>query len=228
MKTKNFWKKGNLSSEEEMLAPFFPYYRTWHMSENLFWRSTSFFDYYSGTYRSFFFGPERLLKTNVLKKKANFPVKKNELTNFNSFYRLWQTSGNKLQVSTSYSYQYCMNYRRTFLGPNRLLKTQIFEKKGKLFTEKKFGVYFSRFIECDKAQETKYKGPQAIFIIALQFLRACLGTKRLMKTQKFEKKRQTFQWKKLRDQFFSVLLSMTKLKEQIIRVHKVFWHLLWK
>ena len=48
-----------------------------------------------------------------------------------------------------------------------LLKTQIFEKKGKLFTEKIFGVFFSRFIERDKAHETLYKGPQAIFTIAL-------------------------------------------------------------
>ena len=105
-------------------------------------------------------------------------------------------------MSTSYSYQYCIIYRRTFLGPNRLLKTQIFEKKGKIFTDKKFGVFLSRFIECDEAQETKYKGPRAIFIIALQFIRACLGTKRLMKTQIFEKKRQTFQWKESLDQFF--------------------------
>ena len=47
------------------------------MSGNLFLRSTSSFDYYCGTYKSIFFGLQRLLKTQFLKKKATFPVKKN-------------------------------------------------------------------------------------------------------------------------------------------------------
>ena len=111
----------------------------------IFLRSTSFFDYYCGTYRSIFFGLERLLKTQFLKKKATLPVIKKYLTSFNSYYRLWQTSRNNLKGSASYSYQYCMNYRRIFLGPKMLLKTQTFEKKGKLFTEKKIWCRFFSF-----------------------------------------------------------------------------------
>ena len=113
--------------------------------QEFFLRSTSFFDYYCGTYRSIFFGLERLLKTQFLKKKATLPVIKKYLTSFNSYYRLWQTSRNNLKGSASYSYQYCMNYRRIFLGPKMLLKTQTFEKKGKLFTEKKIWCRFFSF-----------------------------------------------------------------------------------
>ena len=49
-----------------------------------------------------------------------------------------------------------------------------------------------------------------------------------MKTQNFEKKRATFPLKKITWPIFFVLSSMTELKQQIERVHKVFWHLLWK
>ena len=48
-----------------------------------------------------------------------------------------------------------------------LLKTQTFEKKANFSLKKKFGVVFSHFIECGKAQETLYKGPQAHFTTAL-------------------------------------------------------------
>ena len=47
-----------------------------------------------------------------------------------------------------------------------LLKTQIFEKKANFSLKKIFVVVFSRFIECDKAHETLYKGPQVLFTIA--------------------------------------------------------------
>ena len=40
-----------------------------------------------------------------------------------------------------------------------LLKTQIFEKKGNLFTEKNYLTNFFRFIEHDKTQATNWKGP---------------------------------------------------------------------
>ena len=53
-----------------------------------------------------------------------------------------------------------------FLGPKKLLKTQTFEKR-QAFHWKKIWRLFSRIIERQKAQETKYKGPQAIFTIAL-------------------------------------------------------------
>ena len=166
LKTQIFQKKRQPFQWRKDFGLHFPVLSNMWYVKKLFSRSANSFDYYCGTYKSIFFGLERLLKTKFLKKKANFPVKKNELTSFNSFYRLWKTSRNNLQVSTSYSYQYCVIYRRIFLGRKRLLKTQTFEKR-QAFHWKKIWRLYSRFIERHKAQETKYKGPQAIFIIAL-------------------------------------------------------------
>ena len=45
--------------------------------------------------------------------------------------------------------------------PKRLLKTLIFEKKGKISSEKILG-YFSRILECDKPQGTFNNGPKDI------------------------------------------------------------------
>ena len=53
---------------------------------------------------------------------------------------------------------YCPRYEFIFIGPKRLLKTQIFEKKGKLPSEEKILGKFSRIVECDKSQETICKG----------------------------------------------------------------------
>ena len=105
-------------------------------------------------------------KQNFWRKRQPFQWKK-ELTIFNSYHCLWRTSRNNLQGSTSFSYQCCINYRRLFWGTVRLMKTQIFEKKKQTFQWKKIGVLFSRFIERDKAHETLYKGPEAIFTTAL-------------------------------------------------------------
>ena len=49
-----------------------------------------------------------------------------------------------------------------------------------------------------------------------------------MKTQIFLEKKANFPLKKITWPIFFVLSSMTKLKQQTERVHKVFWHLVWK
>ena len=142
--------------------PIFPILSNMTYVKKLFLGSASSFDYYCGTYKSIFFGLERLLKTQFLKKKATLPVKK-KLTSFNSYYRLWQTSRNNLQESTSHSYQYCINYSNIFLGPKMLLKTQIFEKKGKLFTEKKFWCRFFSFYRVWQSSGDMIEGSTSFF-----------------------------------------------------------------
>ena len=52
--------------------------------------------------------------------------------------------------------------------------------------------------------------------------------KRLLKTQIFEKKMHTFQRRKDIGLFFLALSSVTSLMKQFIRIHKVFWQILWK
>ena len=48
---------------------------------------------------------------------------------FSLYHRLSQTSGNNFMGSTSYFDNYFITYKGIFLGPKRLLKTQIFEKR---------------------------------------------------------------------------------------------------
>ena len=78
---------------------------------------------------------------------------------------------------------------------------------------KVFGPFFLVISSVTNPKEQKWKGPQANF--------------ELLKTQTFKKKKQPFQWKKIWP-FFPVLSSMITLREQNIKVHKVFWQLLWK
>ena len=49
-----------------------------------------------------------------------------------------------------------------------------------------------------------------------------------MKTQIFWEKKGNFPLKKITWPIYSLLSSMTKLKQQIERFHKVIWHLIWK
>ena len=142
-------------------------------------------------------------KQNFWRKRQPFQWKK-ELTIFNSYHCLWRTSRNKLQGSTSFSYQCCINYRRLFWGTVRLMKTQIFEKKKQTFQWKNFWPIFIVLSSMTKPMEQfirvhevsgNYCGSKKI---------NSLERKRLLKTQNFEKKGQHFQWKKLFDRFFRV------------------------
>ena len=56
------------------------------------------------------------------------------------------------------------------LGPERLLKTQIFEKTGNLSSEEIFLAYFSRIIECDNSHGTIYRGQQVILRVIVQLI----------------------------------------------------------
>ena len=63
-------------------------------------------------------------------------------------YRVWQTSGNDLQGSTKYFDNNCGRYKTISLGANKLLRTQIFEKKAAFPVKKRFWPIFSRNLEC--------------------------------------------------------------------------------
>ena len=89
-----------------------------------------------------------------------------------SYYRIWQTSGTILLACTRYHGNTCAGYKMIFLTHKRLLKTQNFEKKKTVFPPKKlFRPIFSRFIQYEKPQGTKYRGLQAIVTVILQGLR---------------------------------------------------------
>ena len=165
LKTQTFEKKGNLSSEKKCLTSFSRIIEHTNTQETLYEGPKGILTFTVELIRAFFRTWE-VVENTIFEEKGNPSSEKKYLTSFNSYYRLWQTSRNNLKGSASYSYQYCMNYSRIFLGPKKLLKTQTFEKR-QAFHWKKIWRLFSRIIERQKAQETKYKGPQAIFTIAL-------------------------------------------------------------
>ena len=76
-------------------------------------------------------------KTRVLKEKhfEDFRRKKERKQNSRFFKNTpWNT---RHLNTTLYPENYCASYKINFLGPKRLLKTQIFEKKGYLSSEEK-------------------------------------------------------------------------------------------
>ena len=91
-----------------------------------------------------------------------------------SYYREWHTSGNMLLGSTKYYGNTCAGYKMIFVTLKRLLKTQIFEKKTVFPPKKLFRPIFSRIIQYEKPQGTKYRGLQAIVTVVLQDTRSFL------------------------------------------------------
>ena len=92
--------------------------------------------------------------------------------------------------------------------------------------KKRFWPIFSRDIEHDKCQGTVYKGSQGFSTVFVQMIWTffCHLRGRLKKT--FQKTA-VFTMKEVFGPFFFVLSSVTNLKEQIIRVYRLFRQLLW-
>ena len=80
-------------------------------------------------------------KQNFWTVKATFPVNR-KIWPFFSHYRMKLTSGDISEGYKRFYDNYCWSYKTISLGPKRLLKMQIFEKKGKHSTEKKTWPFF--------------------------------------------------------------------------------------
>ena len=87
-----------------------------------------------------------LLRTQIFeKKKGKLSSEEKILPKFSAHSRVWQTSVNMLYGTTKFSDNYCGSYRINSVTPKEFLKTQIFWKKGKLSSEKKFlACFFSQ------------------------------------------------------------------------------------
>ena len=105
------------------------------------------------------------------------------------------------------------------------MKTEIL-KEALFHWKKTFWPFFSCFIEHDKCQEKKYKGPQCTFTIIVQLIRTFVWDLRSRYKQTFQKLA-VFTMTKVFGSVFLVLSSVTNLREQTLRVQKVFWQLLW-
>ena len=132
------------------------------------------------------------------------------MAHFSSYYRVWRSSRNKIQESTSYSYHYSINYRINFSGPKRLLKVQVFEKRRQSVQWKKL-TNFPSFIEYDKTHGTIWNAPWGILSIYLGSNKInSLGPKMLLKKQTFDRKKAIFPMKKVLWILFSRFLEHEK------------------
>ena len=64
----------------------------------------------------------------------------------------------------------CSSYEFVSIGPKRLLKTRIFEKKASSPVKERFWPDFSRLIEQNKSQGTLHKGPEGLLAIIVQVM----------------------------------------------------------
>ena len=73
---KTISQKVLISRGKTFLADFFSYYRIWLTSGNILLGSIRYFGNHLASYKIFLLTPKRLLKTQVIEKKANSPLKK--------------------------------------------------------------------------------------------------------------------------------------------------------
>ena len=74
--------------------------------------------------------------------------------------------------STNYYGDTCAGYKMIFVTLKRLLKTQFFEKKTDFPPKIFFRPIFSRIIQYEKPQGTKYRGLQAFVTVVSQVTRS--------------------------------------------------------
>ena len=115
-----------------------------------------------------YLGPKRSIETNI-SKTAVFTVKE-VFGPF--FFELSSVTNLRKQFIRVYRLfrQLLWSLMAYFLGPKRLLKSPIFEKKAIFPMKKRFWPIFSRNIEHDNWQGTTHKGPQGILTIIVQII----------------------------------------------------------
>ena len=147
------------------------------------------------------------------------------MAHFSSYYRVWQSSRNNIQESTSYSYHYCINYRNNFSGPKRLLKVQVFEKRRQSFQWKKIDQFSACYRVWQNSRNNLKRSMRYSGIYLGSNKINSLGPKMLLKKQIFDKKGNLSHEKNFVRYFFLVLWNMKNVMEHFIRVCEAFWHL---
>ena len=102
-----------------------------------------------------------------------------------------------------------------------MLKTQIFEKKGNLPSEKFKLTDFSRIIKHDKCQGRYYKGPQCILPNIVQMIGPFFWDLSGRLKKKIFHNIAVFTVTKVFGQCFLVSSSVTELKKQYISVYNI-------
>ena len=167
-------------------------------------------------------------KQKILKNRATFPAKKlfwPILSRIIEHGKHQGTTNEGPKGNLTLTVEVIRSFLKDLRGWRKHL---FFEKKAILSVKKKFWSNFSRFIECDKPHVTIYKGPKCRMTLCLEDIRSFLYNIGCWK-QKNLKKKATFPAKKnFFGLFFLALSNRTNVREQLKRVQKVIWHLLWK
>ena len=105
-------------------------------------------------------------------------------------------SGNLFFRSTSSIEYYCGTYKSIRFGLESLLKTQILKKKATLPVKTKLSTSFNSYYHLWQTSRNNSQGSANYSYPYCMNYRVFLGPKMLLKTQFFEKKKQSFHWKK--------------------------------
>ena len=169
-----------------------------------------------------------MLETRIFeKKKATFPMKKILWPIFSRIIEChkpqWTFYKGPKGILTI-----TVEFIRAFFQDLRGCWKHKFLKKGNICSEKNIAARFFFVLSRVTNLKGRFVRVQKVFRQLLSKLFDHFwNTWEVVANTNFWKKRQTFLWKKLSDQIFLVLSSMTNLREQFIRVHKLFWQLLW-
>ena len=165
-------------------------------------------------------------KTQIFEKKGKFSSEEKVLAYFFLPLSNMTNWGNNLSGYKRYFDKYCASYKIISLGPKKS-RTKILKIKAILQKKKTFWTFCSHVTHFDRHGVTFCKSPRCNLAIVVQYKRSFLCHPRVCWKQKFLNKKQTFQWKKYFGLIFFVISNMKNVREQLIRVHKVFWQILW-
>ena len=173
-----------------------------------------------------------MLKSNVFENKGYRSEEKFSAHSF-SYYPLWQTSSNLLLSSTRYFgiYGPCckiISVKRLstekgpfeYVGLNRKTVWRDFRQKRE---QKQYLRPIRNTSSNKRPLNTRYFGK---YCASYKIISS--GTKRLLKTKKNLRKKQTFQWIKYFGLIFLALSSVKNLKGHLIGAQKVMGQILWK
>ena len=150
--------------------------------------------------------------------------------NFFSQYRVWKFSRDSFQGSKRSSDNYCGNNKIISLGPKWLLKTKIFLKKKQPFQWKKdFGQFFLGISIVKNLRERFMRVQLYSGKNCGSYKTISSGPNRFIENTIFwRKKGKLSAEKKYFGLYFLAISSVKNLREQFLRVKKVFCHLRWK
>ena len=111
------------------------------------------------------------------------------------------------------------------LGPKRSIARNFSKQKISCsHSDRRFWLTFHRLINCDKPPRTGFFCTQAFLTSTVEVIGSFLqDLGGCWKHNSLEKKRQFIQWGKNCGPIFLVFTSLTNLRGQFVRVHKVFW-----